>query len=294
MKNTFYRRSIAAVLSLLLVLSVMMAVPATVFADDAPFYYKHDPRLNAKAMADIIVDPEAVFGFSPSPAGSLAAYAAYDWTDANAVEEYRQNRLDYLHSYDQMYDMFDNMTAEGKSVEEIARAVNVKRNELRFAAVEGDPEQLAIVKARNLEKYGHEEGPTADEIYEKNGSWEIVIEKAFSHNSGMDACVGLYDDYYEYYISFGYIEDERVAAASREYTVASFIDASGLQISADRNIPTSFADANDVSAAYVPEVALAVETGTIKGYDDGTFRPQGKCLRRQMVTFLYKYDKNVK
>ncbi len=31
----------------------------------------------------------------------------------------------------------------------------------------------------------------------------------------------------------------------------------------------------------------------LAGYDDGTFRPQGQCLRRQMVTFLYKYDKYV-
>ena len=31
----------------------------------------------------------------------------------------------------------------------------------------------------------------------------------------------------------------------------------------------------------------------LAGYDDNTFRPQGKCLRRQMVTFLYKYDKYI-
>ena len=31
----------------------------------------------------------------------------------------------------------------------------------------------------------------------------------------------------------------------------------------------------------------------VAGYSDGTFKPQGKCLRRQMVTFLYKYDKYV-
>ncbi|MCR4671239.1 MAG: S-layer homology domain-containing protein, partial [Saccharofermentans sp.] len=29
----------------------------------------------------------------------------------------------------------------------------------------------------------------------------------------------------------------------------------------------------------------------VAGYSNGTFQPQGKCLRRQMVTFLYKYDK---
>ncbi|MCR4670156.1 MAG: S-layer homology domain-containing protein, partial [Saccharofermentans sp.] len=31
----------------------------------------------------------------------------------------------------------------------------------------------------------------------------------------------------------------------------------------------------------------------LAGYDDGTFKPDGDCLRRQMVTFLYKYDKYV-
>ena len=35
----------------------------------------------------------------------------------------------------------------------------------------------------------------------------------------------------------------------------------------------------------------ASEKGILAGYKDGTFKPQGKCLRRQMVTFLYKYDK---
>ena len=32
----------------------------------------------------------------------------------------------------------------------------------------------------------------------------------------------------------------------------------------------------------------------VAGYKDGTFKPKGKCLRRQMVTFLYKYDNNIK
>ena len=34
----------------------------------------------------------------------------------------------------------------------------------------------------------------------------------------------------------------------------------------------------------------AAEQHILSGYDDGTFRPNGNCLRRQMVTFLYKYD----
>ena len=37
----------------------------------------------------------------------------------------------------------------------------------------------------------------------------------------------------------------------------------------------------------------ASEKGILAGYKDGTFRPNGDCLRRQMVTFLYKYDKKI-
>ena len=37
----------------------------------------------------------------------------------------------------------------------------------------------------------------------------------------------------------------------------------------------------------------ASEKKILAGYDDGTFRPDSNCLRRQMVTFLYKYDKFV-
>ena len=32
----------------------------------------------------------------------------------------------------------------------------------------------------------------------------------------------------------------------------------------------------------------------VAGYSDGTFKPTGKCARRQMVTFLYKYDKFIR
>ena len=106
-----------------------------------------------------------------------------------------------------MYDILEEMTADGKSVEEIARAVSTKRNEIRLAAYDNDPEGLATVKARNLEKYGHEEGPLPDELYEQYGSWQIVLEKAFSVNAGMDACLGLYDDYYDVYVALGQVEE---------------------------------------------------------------------------------------
>ncbi len=42
---------------------------------------------------------------------------------------------------------------------------------------------------------------------------------------------------------------------------------------------------------YAKPVIWASENKILEGYEDGTFKPEGECLRRQMVTFLYKYDK---
>ena len=107
-----------------------------------------------------------------------------------------------------MYSVMNAMRIEGRSVEEIARAVSAKRNQIRLASYADNPEGLKALKARNLEEYGHEEGPQADDLYEKYGSWERVLEKSFSVNSGMDACLGLYDDYYELYVMTGQIPGE--------------------------------------------------------------------------------------
>ena len=132
-------------------------------------------------------------------------YADADWSNAEFVEQGRQERIAYHKSLEAMYVMLDSMTAEGKSVEEIARALSAKRNEIRMDAYKDDPEGLAALKERNLDLYGHEEGPTPDEMYQKYASWEMVITKSFSANSGMDACLGLYDDYYDLYVTVGQI-----------------------------------------------------------------------------------------
>ncbi len=160
--------------------------------------YAHDPRINSRAMQDIVVNPAAVYGFSPDPSSSrLGEYATYDWTDPVVVEKAKQDRIKYLASFDVQYELWEKLSAEGKSTEEIARAVSAKRNELRLAAYVNDPEGLAKAKQGNLETYGNENGPTPEFLFEKYGNWETVIIKSFSSNSGMDACLGLYDVQYE-------------------------------------------------------------------------------------------------
>ena len=55
---------------------------------------------------------------------------------------------------------------------------------------------------------------------------------------------------------------------------------------------SSFTDVSS-SAYYYKATIWASEKNILAGYSDNTFRPEENCLRRQMVTFLYKYDKYV-
>lgn len=207
--------------TLLVLLFVVSSLCLPVLAANG-FSYRHDPALNPYAMRDIVADENAVYGFRPNETGSLKSYAAADWSDPNVVEQGRQERIAYHQSVEGMYGLLEEMTAAGKSVEEIARAVSGKRNEIRLASYDNDPEGLETLKARNLEKYGHEEGPLPDELYAQYGSWEIVLEKAFSVNAGMDACLGLYDDYYAVYVALGQVGEAETSKSPDTGDTAAF------------------------------------------------------------------------
>ena len=163
------------------------------------FRYVHNPAENPKVLKDAIVNPDAVYGFSPNPASTrLKDYVnALDWTDPVAVADAKKAREEYHASYAELYRLIEDLLGEGKDIEAIARAVSKRRNEIRLENDANDPKKLALVKKSNLETYGNEEGPTADSLYAKYGSWQTVLEKALSSNAGMDACLGLYDEYYD-------------------------------------------------------------------------------------------------
>lgn len=182
-----------------LILVVLLLLGSIAMAE--PFTYEHDPRDNPKVMEDVIVNPDAVYGFSPSPSSTrLKEYVdAIDWTDPDQVAGARAQRQAYIDSMSGLYRMIEEMLTEGKDVETIARAVSQRRNELRLEAYKDDPDGLEIVKKSNLEAYGDEMGPSADSLYEKYGSWQTVLEKALGTNMGMDVCLGFYDEFYDFY-----------------------------------------------------------------------------------------------
>lgn len=199
-------------LSLLFSVVLVMSAPFSTPAADTgstseasiaekAFRYEHDPMENPEAAKDIVVNPEAVYGYSPSPDSTrLKEYVdLLDWTNEEEVAAARKQRAGYFAENKKLYRMIEDMLGEAKSVEEIARAVSTQRNENRLASYEGNPEGLAKVKKSNLDTYGNENGPTPEFLYEKYGSWQVVIEKALSTNPGMDACLGFYDENYDMY-----------------------------------------------------------------------------------------------
>lgn len=195
-------------ITVLMALAMMLAFSACAAGKkNQGFKYQHNPEDNAKAMADIIVNPDAIYGFSPNPESKrLGVYADMDWTDPEVVEQGRQERIAYHEELNSLYDLLFDLRTQGESIERIARAVSEERNNIRLAIYKDDPEGLKKVKQSNLEAYGNEFGPTADSLYEKYGSWEVVIQKAFGTNPGMDACLGLYDDHYDLYVELGMVE----------------------------------------------------------------------------------------
>ena len=184
--------------------SVMFTITFFVIFIADVYAYEHDPMQDPDAAKDIIADVNAVYGYRPSPDSTrLKEFVNYlDWTDEEQVAKGREERREYLEGFSELYAIIIEMINNGETTENIARRVSTRRNEMRLESYAGDPEGLATVKKSNLEKYGHEEGPTPDEMYEKYGSWQTVIDKALSSNKGMDACLGFYDEnYYHYHIS---------------------------------------------------------------------------------------------
>ena len=127
MKTTrAWNRSVRILLALMLSIACILSIAAMPASSAAePFRYEHDPRLNPSAMADIVVDSNAVYGFAPSPDGSLSSYLAFDWSDPELVngENGRLARIAYHESIQSMYDMLTEMKTAGATTEEIARAV---------------------------------------------------------------------------------------------------------------------------------------------------------------------------
>jgi RHS repeat-associated protein len=76
-------------------------------------------------------------------------------------------------------DLEQQLRAEGRSTEEIARTLHQARRDIGIKYKDlTSPEALKGIYERNLEKYGDKLGPSIDWLKEKGKSWEDIIESA--------------------------------------------------------------------------------------------------------------------
>jgi len=171
-------------------------------ADGTGFTYKQNPMDNPKSAKDILKNPNAVYGYSPNPLSErIGRFAEFDWTDKDIVARAREARLQYHKDNESMYNIVKGMQQNGLTVEEIARAANQQRNVNRLQSYIDTGNMSGYEKAveSNMRIFHNKFGMTADQAFAKYGSWDIVLAKAMSANAGMDACCGLYDDFYYLY-----------------------------------------------------------------------------------------------
>ncbi|MFF8727112.1 hypothetical protein ACF073_11545 [Streptomyces sp. NPDC015171] len=84
------------------------------------------------------------------------------------------------------------MRADGRSEEDIARTLVQMRNDAKDIVRAGmTREAVAELEARNIKKYGNPLGPTADQLYLKYGSWEMVSAAATRSSQAVDSELGL-------------------------------------------------------------------------------------------------------
>lgn len=77
---------------------------------------------------------------------------------------------------------------------------------------------------------------------------------------------------------------------TREQMAVFYVRALGYEEEAQAlNLPLKYKDANDVSQWAKPLVAFAEEIGFIKGYPDGTFKPQKEALREDVAALSYRF-----
>lgn len=75
--------------------------------------------------------------------------------------------------------------------------------------------------------------------------------------------------------------------ATREQAIARFVRAVGIEkFSTDSSILNKYSDKSKISYAYLDEVAAAVFSGLISGYEDDTLRPQSGITRTEALVVL--------
>ncbi|MEU6984130.1 hypothetical protein ABZ946_11965 [Streptomyces sp. NPDC046324] len=101
--------------------------------------------------------------------------------------EAQRTRMQYHELLEDMHRTEANMREAGASDEEIARELVDMRNQAKAITRAGmTPEEVRVLEARNIAKYGNPLGPTADQLYAKYGTWQQVIDASMRTSYAVD------------------------------------------------------------------------------------------------------------
>lgn len=137
----------------------------------------------------IEANPQGVYGYMPKPG---SRYAKSDFSNPAEVAKNREIRLKYLEESKQIDDEVVKMTQAGEPPEAIARRTVEIRNQQKVDARSNmDAEGVRRLEEGNMELYGHPVGPTPDQLFEKYGSWEKVIQKSTQKDEALNTLLGI-------------------------------------------------------------------------------------------------------
>ena len=90
-----------------------------------------------------------------------------------------QRRREYENAVRNLIARAEELRIAGLDDEAVARELVFARNELkRRARHDDDPEDVRLMEARNLARYGDPLGPPPEWLFRKYGSWAAVIDAA--------------------------------------------------------------------------------------------------------------------
>jgi hypothetical protein len=150
--------------------------------------------MDPKVTRDLVLDPDAVYGYKPSEDGRLSAYVEYDWTDPGAVSEATSERLEYVTHLKEtetyLYETAERMQLSGLSETDVRKYLSSQRNLYRMDTYKDNPTGLEMLKKSNLAQFGNEIGP--DYTYFNDLTIDEIIQSSTKSNVAMDIITGIY------------------------------------------------------------------------------------------------------
>jgi hypothetical protein len=121
--------------------------------------------------------------------GAIGRKAGCLWKECKAWNKARKLaklRNAYEDEIKGLKKLADELAKSGKNAEDRARTLFDERNKLKDNYLKQTPaDEVESIKARNLERYGNENGPSIDWLRQQGKTWEDIINSA-SRPGGKD------------------------------------------------------------------------------------------------------------